>query len=266
MDTTTTKNEARTTPIPIYLIHKEGEPIYGLPWWVEGGWNLHPVTAVPLDGLALPHEPGQLEREFLCEVPEGDWGRRVWCPPQWSLWETWIRTLIDIDEHTPGKGGVVIAECDTIPCIPQEIFLKVLPPEKEIADKGVAFVRLYNTLERAIGAIDVELPIWFDSFERHLAPTARIGRMRVSANSPEIWGTHAIYIPEGKAKTVAEAIAAVKLPVDLALEFCVAHGILVGAACGRNLFVQMMDDSPFRPGLGMTTQVQAGNFEIPRNE
>lgn len=58
------------------------------------------------------------------------------------------------------------------------------------------------------------------------------------ANTPEVWGTHALVIPSRSRAKVASLFTAVRMPVDCTLEYAVARGIIKMRYSTRSLFVQ----------------------------
>ena len=222
-------------------------------WWDTNGWDVEIYPAVQPSNLTLPVSPIPFEQaEFMGASFKTYVGTRYWRSPQHSLRETWIKMLREITDDC------LFVEADCLPCCDAVTFASMIKTHiaSEIDKYSYNIFRPFRCLETADVPFNQPDSLKLLNMSALCAPTVRTGKLLTTANNREVWGTHALYIPEKSRKYVASILESIMLPVDSAIEFAVATGSIRGVCTSKSMFIQMDDESPYRLYRGLSNLVK----------
>lgn len=143
-----------------------------------------------------------------------------------SLRASFIRLLED--RRYAGSDLVIFGESDAVPMVASPRLETALREEMKAHPETDVFRLFHHAVWSPQGAPAESEEILFEDFHTGKA----------DANTPYVWGTHALVIPAARRSRVARVFADYRLPTDIALEAASSHGDLnIRVAC-RNLFYQ----------------------------
>lgn len=143
-----------------------------------------------------------------------------------SLRASFIRLLED--RRYAGNDLVIFGESDAVPMVASARLETALRREmKEHPDTDI-FRLFHHAVWSPHGAPAESDEISFEDFKTE----------NKDANTPYVWGTHALAIPTARRPRVARVFAEYRLPTDIALEAANSHGDLKIRVARHNLFYQ----------------------------
>ncbi len=149
-----------------------------------------------------------------------------------SLRASFIRMLED--SRYAADDFIIFGESDAFPMVEAGRLRKALNEEMRVHPETQLFRLFHHAVWNPCGAPGDEEPLEFENFQT----PAR------DANTPYVWGTHAMVVPQRARKAVAEVFRTCRLPTDIALEAANSKGELRIRVSRRNLFYQSRRTRP----------------------
>lgn len=202
------------------------------------------ILATPgehLEGAAAFHRlgyqtdlvPSTQDLTSLTDEREEEWIPYLNCHPATterrhvrSLRASFIRMLRSTSVENDDM--LIFGESDACPVVPASRIREALQSDMAAHPKTDVF-RLFHHAEWSCPRdVPENIPVSFEQFITG----------NTDANTPYVWGTHALVIPAKSREKVARIFAAYRLPIDIALEAANSNGELNIRTASHNLFYQ----------------------------
>lgn len=143
-----------------------------------------------------------------------------------SLRASFIRMLED--SRYDNEDLIIFGESDAFPQVDAKSVEEALRKEVVNHPETDIFRLFHDTVWIPTGAPPEDTPLEFDDFITG----------ETDANSPYVWGTHALVIPCSKRKKISKIFRTYRLPTDIALEAANSNGEISIRTARYNLFYQ----------------------------